>query len=92
MWTSIGYFAEDSENLRMIEAVYECLKPGGVFVLDLANRDCLLQRADTLKNWWRRGEEYILEETRFDPTTSVATTQSRRARRTRLHTWKPKDP
>jgi len=76
MWTSIGYFEQDSENRRMIEAVYESLRPGGVFVLDLANRDCLLQRPDTLKNWWRRGDSFFLEETKFDPTTSVATTRN----------------
>lgn len=36
-WTSFGYVAEDTENLRMLQRVCESLKPGGVFALDTMN-------------------------------------------------------
>lgn len=36
-FTSFGYFESDVENLGVIAAVFQSLKPGGVFVLDFFN-------------------------------------------------------
>jgi len=38
-WTSFGYFADDAENLQMLQRVANSLKPGGRFVLDYMNRE-----------------------------------------------------
>jgi SAM-dependent methyltransferase len=57
-----------------LQSIHDCLKPGGIFVLDLANRDCLIQHPGVLRNWWKRGDAFVLEKTSFDPTTSIATT------------------
>ena len=37
LFTSFGFFAEDTENLKVLEAVYTMLKPGGRFLLDFIN-------------------------------------------------------
>ena len=34
LFTAFGYFAEDTENQRVLESVERCLKPGGKFLLD----------------------------------------------------------
>lgn len=39
LFTSFGYFAEDSENEKVIESVYRALKAGGMFLIDYLNRD-----------------------------------------------------
>ena len=42
MFTSFGYF-EDDENFKVLENVSRALKKGGLFLLDLANRDFILR-------------------------------------------------
>jgi SAM-dependent methyltransferase len=68
LFTAFGYFEDDGENERVLHQVYQVLKPGGSFLLDLSNRDYYL-----LHMWpcsWRRYEQaIILEETSFDPAT-----------------------
>jgi SAM-dependent methyltransferase len=38
-WTSFGYYEEDAENLRMLQAANRSLKTGAYFALDYMNRD-----------------------------------------------------
>src|SRR5699024_9497740 len=37
LFTTFGYFKEDSENKRVLDSVKQMLQPGGVFVLDYLN-------------------------------------------------------
>lgn len=37
LFTSFGYFDEESDNLNTLQSVYDSLKPGGVFVIDYLN-------------------------------------------------------
>src|SRR5699024_534285 len=37
LFTTFGYFKEDSENKRVLDSVNQMLQPGGVFVLDYLN-------------------------------------------------------
>ncbi|MCS7073619.1 MAG: class I SAM-dependent methyltransferase [Bacteroidia bacterium] len=37
LFTSFGYFENDWENWQVLKAVYEALRPGGIFVLDYLN-------------------------------------------------------
>jgi len=36
-WTSFGYDQDDSQNIKMLERIYESLKPGKYFALDYMN-------------------------------------------------------
>ncbi|MCA9424592.1 MAG: methyltransferase domain-containing protein [Candidatus Omnitrophica bacterium] len=76
LFTSFGYCPEDSENQKVLESIHRALKSGGAFILDVANRDFLIQHPYAIRNWWQRGEEYILEETKLSPVTSLATTRN----------------
>ncbi|MGD8427950.1 MAG: class I SAM-dependent methyltransferase [Balneolaceae bacterium] len=39
LFTTFGYFEEDSENAGVLESVKQMLKPGGIFVLDYLNAE-----------------------------------------------------
>ncbi len=68
LFTAFGYFEDEAENEQVLHQVYHVLKPGGVFLLDVSNRDYYLLHL--WPNAWRRhGRAVILEETRFDPVT-----------------------
>ncbi|OPZ85443.1 MAG: Cypemycin methyltransferase [bacterium ADurb.Bin429] len=51
LFSAFGYFA-DEENARVLAEVARALKPGGWFVLDVANRDALLRHAQP-RSWKR---------------------------------------
>jgi SAM-dependent methyltransferase len=72
LFSAFGYFEDDAENEQVLHQVERALKPGGVFLLDVSNRDyCLLH---LWPNAWRRvGGATILEESTFDPLTSSFT-------------------
>ncbi|MCH7682010.1 SAM-dependent methyltransferase, partial [candidate division KSB1 bacterium] len=42
MWMSFGYF-EDSEERLVLKKVFDALKPGGRFLMELLNRDFLIR-------------------------------------------------
>jgi len=42
LFTSFGYFQEDHENERVLQSAYRALVPGGTFLLDTLNRDCVV--------------------------------------------------
>jgi SAM-dependent methyltransferase len=68
LFTAFGYFEDDAENEQVLRQVYNVLKPGGTFLLDVSNRDYHLLRL--WPNGWRRhGRAVILEDTDFDPIT-----------------------
>lgn len=68
LFTSFGYFEDEEENEEVLCQVCQVLKPGGVFLLDLSNRDYYLLHL--WPNGWRRhGQAIILEDTDFDPIT-----------------------
>jgi len=71
MFTSFGYLENDYENLRVLKAVNKALKPGGKFLIDVINRDWLingdrLSRNFSSKHWDKRGNLLILEERNYD--------------------------
>jgi 2-polyprenyl-3-methyl-5-hydroxy-6-metoxy-1,4-benzoquinol methylase len=43
LFTVFGYFS-DEQNLRVLQNVARALKPGGLFVVDVPNRDMILKR------------------------------------------------
>jgi len=50
--TSFGFFDSDAENARAIQAVARALKPQGVFLLEMGNREYYLQHFHA-KDWRR---------------------------------------
>jgi D-alanine-D-alanine ligase len=43
MASSFGYFVDEKENKKIIDEVFRLLRPGGILLLDLPNRDFVLQ-------------------------------------------------
>lgn len=69
LFTSFGYFEDEAENEQVLHQVYSVLRPGGILLLDMSNRDYYLLHL--WPNAWRQyGRAVILEETTFDPITS----------------------
>ncbi len=54
--TSFGYFEED-KNAQVVERVHRALKGGGLFLLDVVNRDFLVRQSPSLA--WFEGEGCI---------------------------------
>jgi SAM-dependent methyltransferase len=69
--SSFGYFDEEN-NQKVIEGVREALKPGGIFMLEVENRDFVMRSQPNLL--WYEGDGFItMEETSFDFITSRLT-------------------
>ncbi|MFH1436755.1 MAG: class I SAM-dependent methyltransferase [Pseudomonadota bacterium] len=66
--SSFGYF-EDEENDKVIMGIHRALKPGGMFLLDVDNRDFVIQQQPGLL--WFEGQGVVcMEETSFNFITS----------------------
>lgn len=65
MFNSFGYFDSEDDNYRMLESIRQALKPDGLFLIDLVNRDVVL-RLNVRKDWYERGNAVILENKWFD--------------------------
>jgi SAM-dependent methyltransferase len=66
LFTSFGYFEDDSENLEVLKQICQTLKPGGQLLLDVSNRDYDLLHLFP-STWQRVGQALILEETHYEP-------------------------
>jgi SAM-dependent methyltransferase len=66
--SSFGYF-DDDENEAVIRGVHRALKPGGMFLLEVDNRDFVMRQNPNLI--WFEGDGVVtMEETSFDFITS----------------------
>lgn len=58
MFAAFGYFTDD-ENANIIKLVAQALKPNGLFLIDLLNRDWMVR--NSLNRYWRHPSgEYVL--------------------------------
>jgi SAM-dependent methyltransferase len=67
MFTAFGYF-EDEENFQVLVKIARALKPGGVFVVDIPNRDVYLKgfRPDIVTE---KGGNLMIDRNSFDTST-----------------------
>lgn len=58
MFAAFGYFS-DEENAQVLERVAKALSPGGLFLIDLLNREWMVR--NNLNRYWRHPNgEYVL--------------------------------
>ncbi|MBO4350244.1 MAG: methyltransferase domain-containing protein [Proteobacteria bacterium] len=62
--TSFGYFDELS-NFRVLQGIFNALKPGGVFLIETMNRDFIVDDLP-MRLWWKGKECMLLEEIDID--------------------------
>ena len=65
MFNSFGYFDREIDNYMALKSIAEALKPGGLFLLDLTNRDFAI-RSMRRNDWFEHGDALILERKEFD--------------------------
>ncbi|MFC1529001.1 class I SAM-dependent methyltransferase [Candidatus Latescibacterota bacterium] len=65
MFNSFGYFEREDDNFRVLKSIAQALKPGGLFLIDLLNRDFFL-RSLSPKDWFENDGAVILEKKWFD--------------------------
>ncbi len=69
IWTSFGFFENESDDLQTLKRLFEALKPGGRVFLHLINRDYIV--SDFIPHlWFRTGDIYVVQENKFDFTRS----------------------
>jgi SAM-dependent methyltransferase len=61
LFTSFGYFAELSDDIKTLRGVAQALKPGGLFMLDIVNGEYVRKNC-VLRSWQDLGDHYHLEE------------------------------
>lgn len=71
LWTSFGYFSDPADDARTLSAVARALKPGGLFLIDMADITEIRRRLHS-RSWSRRADgAYVLEDAvyvgGFDP-------------------------
>jgi SAM-dependent methyltransferase len=95
-FTSFGYF-DEAGNRRVLEGFRRALKPGGVLLLEQANRDFLLANipASGQAVWMsERGDDLMIDKVSFDALAGRSTTEriivrDGRVRRTRFALAQP---
>ena len=62
--TSFGYFDEPT-NMKVLQGIYRALKPGGTFLIELANRDFVIRQQPNMV-WFQMDNMVCMEETDFN--------------------------
>lgn len=72
LFSSLGYFLSDEEDVRALRAMRESLAPGGSLLLETMHRD-LIAREFAERDWWEgeRGE-HVWVEREFDALAGVS--------------------
>jgi SAM-dependent methyltransferase len=65
MFTAFGFFDREEEDLKVLKGVYQALKPGGQFIMDVLNREFALSNPFP-RRWTSENGSYMLEERLFD--------------------------
>jgi SAM-dependent methyltransferase len=76
-FSSFGYF-EDDDNRRCLQALHDALRPGGVLLMEMHDRDALVARiaaAGEPVSVVEAGDDLIVDRARFDPVAGRAHTE-----------------
>ena len=65
---SFGYFEED-KNVDVLRRIFRALRPGGTFLIDVANRDYAMNEAPS-SEWFEGNECVCMDEMEMDAITS----------------------
>jgi D-alanine-D-alanine ligase len=72
LYSSLGYFLSDDEDLRVLRGARDALKPGGVFVLETMHRDHIVG-GFAERDWWETdGGATVWVEREFDAIEGVS--------------------
>jgi SAM-dependent methyltransferase len=72
LYSSLGYFLSDEEDLRVLRGAHQALKPGGTFVLETMHRDHVVS-GFAERDWWETdGGATVWVEREFDAVDGVS--------------------
>jgi SAM-dependent methyltransferase len=72
LFSSLGYFDEDEDDLRVLLGIHRALRPGGVLVLDTMHRD-LIAREFVERDWWSTPDgDTVWVEREFDAVAGIS--------------------
>jgi len=63
IYTSFGYFEDESENVKVLQNVRKSLKDGGAFLIDTQGKETLALKFEERK-WSEQGGAHLLQESR----------------------------
>lgn len=66
VFSSFGFFADETDNQRVVEGAARALKPGGRLLIDVVNRDWRV-RQDIDRHWFEAGDLIVLGEPWLNP-------------------------
>lgn len=76
LFTSFGFFAHPSDDVRVIKEFARVLKPGGVLIWHGGSRDGVMARF-LARDWWASSDGTLFaQERRFDPLSGVLSVHS----------------
>ncbi len=70
LWTSFGYFENESDHQLVLKKMYKALKPGGKFMLHVINRDWIMANYQS-HGWQEVAGVKSMEKRYFDYRTSI---------------------
>jgi SAM-dependent methyltransferase len=65
LFTSFGYFEDESDDLRVAQAAYAMLAPGGRFLLEVINGERVIRNFQE-REWFTVGDAAVLERRSLD--------------------------
>ena len=68
MFSSVGYFEDESANYRVFSEMARVLKPGGRIVIETVNLSFLIRHAPP-QTWFSQNGLHVMEERYYDPVT-----------------------
>jgi cyclopropane fatty-acyl-phospholipid synthase-like methyltransferase len=89
IWTSLGYFDKEADNLLVLKKMHMALKKRGKFILAIINRDYIVSDFRQ-RGWFKAGDHTIFEDSEFDFSTSTtkSTWYFQKGEKTETHTMR----
>ena len=72
LFTSLGLFLDDAEDLRALGEALRVLRPGGIFLLESMHRDDVIASYAETDEWTLPNGTEVQVRRRFDPVTGIS--------------------